>query len=263
MRNTLLLFAVLFATVAYSQPNNIKFTVGIAFTEGPPTFKPGATGARWAVDTVTYILYESLNPSTNQWVSKGGMVGEVVGCSAPAYTPNKHQTTYITNQCSPPKLFKWNGAAWEEIAGAGGGGTVYSDNTIDGDGSLGSPLKIGQNGALSGQEFSWNGTGWIPSWGNPYIYVTANSSVASSVNTVLIGTISSNITLGLPSCNAANDQKTFEFKKNGSDAFGVTIDPSSTETFHDGAATKTIYSNLNLNCVCRFSGGTGTWFYTQ
>lgn len=113
------------------------------------------------------------------------------------------------------------------------------------------------------QVLEWSGAAWEPSWGNPHIYTTTGLSIGTNKNMVLVGTITADITIGLPPCNAANHEKAFEIKKNGSDSFGVTVDPSGSETFSDGAANKKIYNTLSINCVCRYSAGTGTWFYSN
>lgn len=42
------------------------------------------------------------------------------------------------------------------------GTTIYTDDSIDGNGSLATPLKIAQQGAEAGQSLTWNGTGWVP-----------------------------------------------------------------------------------------------------
>ncbi len=261
MRHTILFALISLSFSVLAQPNNIKFNAGVAYTVGPPTFKPMSTGSRVAIDTVSYTWYESLDPNTNTWISKGAWIQEVVGCANPVAAPGKHRSIYVTNQCATPQFFKWTGAAWVEIAG-GGGGTVTTDATLSGDGSGGTPLKIAQQSAATSEILTWTGATWEPSWGNPYTFVTSGATITTAVNTILIGTIVANITIGLPTCNAANDQKTFEIKKNGADIFGAIIDPAGSETFYDGAATKTIYSPISLNCTCRFSG-TGVWFYTN
>ncbi len=158
----------------------------------------------------------------------------------------------------------WNGTAWAPAnVGGGGGGSVNTTARLSGDGSIGSPLDIAQQSATTGQVLTWSGTAWIPSHGSPYTYVTANSSITAAVNTVLIPTLSASITLGLPTCDAANDGKQFLFQKSGDDtAYGATIDPSGTQAFADGSLTKTIFSpGIELTCTCRFASGTGTWFY--
>ena len=49
-----------------------------------------------------------------------------------------------------------------DIAASGGISTVNTDATLSGDGSSGTPLKIAQQSATSGQVLKWNGTTWAP-----------------------------------------------------------------------------------------------------
>lgn len=259
-----LLISIIFALVALAaqaQTNNIYTSGGISQTVGAPTYRPGAKGNIVAIDTVTGFWYVSRDRYSVNWYPMGDRVETVAGCAAPGYTPGKFQSGIVFNTCSPPEIYIWTGAAWEQPP-SGGGGTVSTDATIDGNGSGGSPLSIAQQSATSSQFLSWTGATWEPSWGTPYTFVTSGAAIATDINTVLIGTVGADITIGLPTCNAANDEKTFEIKKNGSDSFGAVIDPAGSELFYDGASTKTIYSPLSLNCTCRFSG-TGVWFYSN
>ncbi len=161
MKKTLIFFLLLIALSAFAQPNNIKFSAGVSYTIGPPTFKPMSTGSRVAIDTVTYIWYESLDPNTNTWISKGYWIQEIVGCANPAASPDKHQSIYVTNQCSPSQFFKWTGAAWVEIAGgatytAGTGIDISGADVISNTGDLSSTNEL-QNLSLSGQALSISG----------------------------------------------------------------------------------------------------------
>lgn len=159
------------------------------------------------------------------------------------------------------KWYQWNGSSWVEktFGGGGGGGSVTTDATLTGDGS-GTPLGIAQQSAATSQGLAWTGVTWSPSWGNPYTFVTTTSTITTDYNEVLIGTVSGNITIGLPACNSTNDSKRFKIVRNGTDNFSLTIDPNSTQTFYDGAATKIMYGKISIDCTCRFSGGTGVWF---
>lgn len=163
------------------------------------------------------------------------------------------------------QVIGWDGATWKPIAvsGGGGGGAVNVTARLSGDGSLGSPLDIAQQGAEAGAVLRWSGATWVPSAGSPYTYVVASSTIAPTVNTVLIGTLPANITLGLPDCNSANDTKQFLFQRTGAgDAFSFTVDPSGAQDFNDGSLTKIIFgSGLEFQCTCRFASGTGKWFY--
>lgn len=160
------------------------------------------------------------------------------------------------------KWYQWNGSSWVEktFGGGGGGGSVTTDATLTGDGDA-TPLGIAQQSAATSQVLAWTGATWEPSWGNPTTFVTTSSTLTTATNELLVGTLSANITIGLPTCNAANDSKRFKIVKNGTDLFSVTIDPSSTEAFYDGDATKIFYNKFAIDCTCRFNSGTGVWFF--
>lgn len=159
------------------------------------------------------------------------------------------------------KWYQWNGSSWVEktFGGGGGGGAVTTDATLTGDGDA-TPLGIAQQSAATSEVLTWTGTTWEPSWGNPTTFVTSSSTLTTATNELLVGTLSANITIGLPTCNAANDSKRFKIIRNGSDGFSLTIDPASTEAFYDGSATKIIYGKIAVDCTCRYSGGVGVWF---
>lgn len=150
-----LLFAIMaMATACMAQPNNIVLNAGLAYTDGPPTFRPGAKGSRWAIDTVTFLLYESSNPSTSTWINKGYMVGTISGCSSPNYTPTKHQPVIVVNNCD--SLYYYRGGAWRHLnAGGGGAGNTdisFSDNfnnTVDVNSSTGTGFQIAGSGDIT------------------------------------------------------------------------------------------------------------------
>lgn len=62
------------------------------------------------------------------------------------------------------QVIGWDGATWKPVtvSGGGGSGTVNVTARLTGDGSVGSPLDIAQQGAGAGQVLQWNGTVWLP-----------------------------------------------------------------------------------------------------
>lgn len=125
--------------------------------------------------------------------------------------------------------------------------------------------KIAPSGASTGDVLTWTGAAWEPSSPtNPYVFVNSSSTLTTAYNTVLIGNLTAAVTLGLPTCNAGSDGKQFVFQKGGDDSFQVTIDPAGSEPFSDGTSSKVIFSTgTGLHCTCRFSSGTGKWFFTN
>lgn len=147
------------------------------------------------------------------------------------------------------------------FSSSGGGGTVTTDATLDGDGSGGDPLTIAQQSASSSEVLMWTGATWEPSWGNPYIFVTTGATITSDVNEVLIGTIAANVTFGLPTCNAALNNKRFKFVRNGGGDFSITIDPSGVQQFYPSINTITHVGQVSIDCTCGLVSGTYYWFY--
>ena len=260
MKQTITIFILLFSASLFAQVNNVYANAGIAQTVGAPTFKPGAKGSIVAIDTVSGTWYISRDRYSVNWLSMGDRVENISGCSAPAGTPNKYNSQLVINACTPiPKLYQYVSGTWLCLNCASSG-SITTDATLTGDG-VGTPLGIAQQSASASQSLTWSGAAWVPSWGNPYTFVTSGATITTAVNEVLIGTISADIVLGLPACNSTNDTKHFKFIRNGTDAFSVTIDPSSTQTFYDGSSLKIEYGKLSIDCTCRFSSGTGVWFY--
>lgn len=147
------------------------------------------------------------------------------------------------------------------FSASGGGGTVTTDATLDGDGSGGDPLKIARQSAATSQILQWTGATWEPSWGNPYIFVTTGATIATDVNEVLIGTISGSVTFGLPTCNSTTDGKRFKFVRNGTDAFSVTFDPAGGQQFYPATNMITQLGPIAIDCTCGLVGGTYYWFF--
>ena len=260
MRHIITIVFFLFSASLLAQVNNVYANAGIAQTIGPPTFKPGAKGSIVAIDTVSGTWYISRDRYSVNWLSMGDRVENISGCSAPAGAPNKYNSELVINACTPiPKMYQYVSGTWLCLNCASSG-TITTDATLTGDG-VGTLLGIAQQGASASQELTWSGAAWEPSWGNPYTFVTSGATITSAVNEVLIGTVSADIVLGLPVCNSGLDTKHFKFIRNGTDAFSVTIDPNGSQTFYDGQAVKIIYGKISIDCTCRFSAGTGVWFY--
>jgi hypothetical protein len=84
-----------------------------------------------------------------------------------------------------------------------------------------------------------------------YRTVTATATVDENDFRVYVGTLTANITLNLPACNATRDGWTYHFMKKGTDAFAFVLDPAGAETFYDGAATKSFFGQGNTaHCQC-------------
>jgi len=263
MKN-LLTILLLFAALATSaQVNNIYANAGVAQTIGPPTFVPGARGSVVAIDTLTGLWWVNPNRlSGTAWIKMGHTMREISGCVAPSGAPTKFQSWLVSNTCTTPATYLWDGSAWDCLnCGGGGGGTVTTDATLDGDGSGGDPLKIAQQSATTSEVLMWTGATWEPSFGNPYIYVTTGASITTAVNEVLIGTISGSVTFGLPTCNSTTDGKRFKFVRNGTDTFSVTFDPAGGQQFYPATNMITQLGSIAIDCTCGLVGGTYYWFF--
>jgi len=246
--------------------NNIKKTAGINYTQGVPTIVvTEKTGSEIAIDTSTGWIYQwhrTAGPSeAGSWVRLGQGIDDIVGGAAPAYAPFRNQSWFVLNADEELYHYDGTGTSWTLINAGGGAGTVTTNATLDGDGSVGDPLTIAQQSATTSQVLQWTGATWEPTNGNPYVYVTSGAAITTDVNEILIGAIGSAATFGLPTCDATTDTKRFKFVRNGTDAFSVTIDPAGSQAFHDGTPTKIFYGTLSIDCTCRFSAGTGTWFF--
>lgn len=77
----------------------------------------------------------------------------------PSLTCNSSTNFLVFNAAKD--VYICNGTTWEQI-----GSVVTTDATLSGDGSVGTPLKIAQQGASSGQVLKWNGSTWAPGTDN-------------------------------------------------------------------------------------------------
>lgn len=261
MKTPLSILLLLFVCSLSAQVNNIYRSGGISQTVGAPTFRPGASGNIVAIDTVTGIWYISRDRNSVNWLSMGQRIEQVAGCSAPAYVPDKMNSDLVINACATPQMYYHSGGGTWVCLTCAAGGTVSTDATLEGDGTGGDPLGIAQQSAVTPKVLQWTGATWEPTWGNPYTFVTTGATITTAFNEILIGTVVANVVFGLPTCDATTDMKHFKFVRNGTDAFSVTIDPAGSQAFYDGTASKISYGKLSIDCTCRFSAGTGTWFF--
>lgn len=255
MRKVLILTLLLCSLSAFAQ----NWTAALPHVTSVPVNPPSNNGSWIKLHTTSGRFYQ-WNPNTLAWVVLAQGIDKVLGSVPPAYTPSYQQSEFAINDVD--SLYRYRSGAWRHLnPGGGGGGTVTTDATLDGDGSGGDPLKIAQQSASTSEVLMWTGATWEPSWGNPFIFVTTGATITTAVNEILIGTIAANVTMGLPTCDATTDGKHFKFVRNGTDAFSVTIDPGGSQTFYDGTDKKIQYGKLSIDCTCRFSGGTGVWFF--
>lgn len=88
--------------------------------------------------------------------------------------------------------------------------------------------------------------------------VTSSVTLDQNDNVVRVGTLAADITLTLPACNSTRNEWVYRFVKEGSDAFAFILDPNSTETFYDGASTKSFYGQGNT-IACQCQSGSTSW----
>jgi len=159
----LILLLLSLPIIANAQVNNIVFTAGIAYTNGTPTFKPAATGSRWAIDTTTFLLYENVASGGGSWLPSGYRVGTISGCSAPLYVPTKHQPIIVVNACD--SLYYYRSSVWRHLNAGGGGGSSITLTTTGTSGAatlVGSVLNIPVYSSGGGQVLTtevYNSTG--------------------------------------------------------------------------------------------------------
>lgn len=93
--------------------------------------------------------------------------------------------------------------------------------------------------------------------------VTATATADETYNYIEVGTLSGAATLNLPACNSTRNGWEYRILKTGTDTNGLTIDPNGSEAFHDGATTKTLYSQGNAaTCKCKFNVS-GSWYFSS
>ena len=90
--------------------------------------------------------------------------------------------------------------------------------------------------------------------------VTTGVTIDENDHRTFVGTLSANITLTLPTCNATRDGWEWKFVRTGADANAFVIDPNAAETIN-GNATLTVAGQFrSIDCQC--INGTG-WITTN
>lgn len=121
---------LLFAVSTYGQSGSNRYTAGINYTVGVPTFVPNGNVSKVAIDTGTMKWYEYSQVGGWRW--SGDRVQDISGCSAPAYTPGKAQSRIVLNSCTAaqnghgPEMYKYTGTEWLCLNCVTGGGGVYT-----------------------------------------------------------------------------------------------------------------------------------------
>lgn len=98
--------------------------------------------------------------------------------------------------------------------------------------------------------------------GGSWVTITATTTLDETNRLVNVGTLSADITVNLPACNATRNGWEYKIIKLGTDTEGTTLDPNGSEQFTDGATTKTIYSQgVSAECTCLWNGSSGSWIF--
>lgn len=82
------------------------------------------------------------------------------GCADPGTVPDPILGPFFAWNTDCLEQWRWNGTAW--ILDGSPSGTFFTSSEFTGDGTSGTPLKLAQQGATTGQVLRWNGTQWAP-----------------------------------------------------------------------------------------------------
>jgi len=129
MKNKFLLF-LLFALPAFAFGQVLK-TAAVPYTKGASPFTPNtASSSEIRVDTSCSCMYW-WDRDNLTWMRVRTGPDVISGSAAPSYTPHDNQSLFAVN--ADAELYYYNGSAWVQIGGSGGGG-IYggSGNVPDG-----------------------------------------------------------------------------------------------------------------------------------
>jgi len=86
------------------------------WTSGAPVHNPGDGGAKFAIDTVTYIQYEWVSGTT--WAESPVPIKRISGTAAPSGAPGLHDSKRAINEKTPnPEIYYYFSGAWNLVAG--------------------------------------------------------------------------------------------------------------------------------------------------
>lgn len=193
-------------------------------------------------------------------VAKGGTgltaVGTDVSVLASNGTANVYLAPTITTSAAAI-AFARNGSSLElnlPNADASNRGTVSTGSQTLAGAKTFSSLLTGSAGVVGTATASVAGLNSAGVFDSDHATITTTTTLDQTHNFVRVGTLSAGITIALPACNSTRDGWQYTIYKQGSDAFGVTIDPNSSETI-GGSATKIIFGQYNsATCKCVASG---------
>lgn len=175
----------------------------------------------------------------------GASVGQVLIWNGTEWVPGEDQDEQ-TLTVNGNQLSISNGNAVTLPSGSGGGDdwgnqTIESNSTLEGDGTLSSPLDLAAQGATVGEVLKWNGNSWVPDTDNSNVYaagtgININGNVISNTgdndnsatNEIQTLSISGN-TLSLTNGGMVNLPSPSYTEGTGIDIAGNTISATNTQ----------------------------------
>lgn len=101
------------------------------------------------------------NDAGDNWGTQTVSVNTTLSGNGTAGTP----LTLAQQGATNGKVLKWNGTTWAPADDAGddwGTQSVVTGAALSGNGKVGTPLNLAQQGATNGQVLQWNGSAWTP-----------------------------------------------------------------------------------------------------
>lgn len=157
---------------------------------------------------------------------------------------------------SSGQVLQYNGSNW--VPGTINS-TVTTDNTLAGNGTVGTPLKLAQNGASTGQVLQFNGTSWVP------VTLTADITEVNAGTGLSGGGTSGSVTLNANTTSAIWNANALQGVAVGTTApasgqilkyNGSTWAPAADDNTTYSAGTGLSLSGTTFNSVWTTSGNT-------